>query len=141
MKRKQGPWSGTIVLKPRYYYLHLRLDFGPLATANPSTSREQLRQAFLDSLHTLFGVVTASKLAFTLLPPFQAKDTEKVHPDFILRAPADHHKRIWAAVTLLTSISERPVRVVVLRATPFPFALDSSDDWFEPQPQTNATLS
>lgn len=91
-------------------YMHLKIQF------EGAISGRTLCNVIDNATQSLYGIVGGAMLYYEMLPhpgPDQA----------LLQVPIKHHRRLWAALTMLSSVGKKPVRITVLKATPFSSAL------------------
>lgn len=100
--------QNKVTILPSIIYLKLQLE-GAITELTMSEVIDSATQS-------LYGIVGSAMLHYEVIP--QAE-----HNQALLKVPIGHHERLWAALTMLSSVSNRPARITVLKATPFWFAL------------------
>lgn len=114
---KQSLWSGSTVVAPQHMYLKLHVEDDK---AQP-VPFDHIERAIDAALQAMYGTVGSSVLHYDVM------DSDHRPSSITLRTSTAKYQRIWAALTLHAS-PDRPLRITVVKATPFVFALTDQVD-------------
>lgn len=101
-------------ISPTQMYLKIQLE---ISSGTAWKLSDVLPDAIDAALLSFYGVVGAATVPYEILPTAPQPDVT------VLTVPTKHYRRLWAALTMLTSVRKAPARCTVLKATPFWFAL------------------
>lgn len=101
-------------ISPTQMYLKIQLEISSGAACKVA---DVLPDAIDAALLSLYGVVGAATVPYEILLATPQPDIA------VLTVPTKHYRRLWAALTMLTSVRKVPARCIVLKASPFWFAL------------------
>lgn len=110
--RPSSIWSGGTVTAPAHMYLKVVAE-----TSDGRVAHDAMAPALSHALQAMYGAVGGAVLRYEWM------DVDVRPGVAVLRTSVAHYQRIWAALTMLPALDERPVRFTVVSATPFPVAL------------------
>lgn len=107
--------------------MYLKLRFESLAeNVGMSGCRFDMSKALPSAVESallpLYGVVGASAISYELV------SMTGLPGEVILSVPTKHYRRLWAALTMLTSVQKKPTRCIIVKAAPSLVELSEEGD-------------